>query len=116
MDWVEAQEGMELTHDWLTVMEGIDTPEEDVPDNVRAKEAMGDLAGVWKADTVWFLAPNITTRGAWFELGFAVAGRWAKDNLHIIASGPTKQTIFCALCEESETDELAKGRLLELAG
>lgn len=54
-----------------------------------------------EADWLWFLVPPPTapTRGAWVELGYAFAER-----RHIICSGATAQSVFCALGLERTTD------------
>jgi nucleoside 2-deoxyribosyltransferase len=71
-----------------------------------------DLAEVDQADVLWFLVPTppVTTRGAWVEVGLACAlGK------HLVFSGDTKQSVFCALGEEFEDDELALSHIVRLA-
>lgn len=52
---------------------------------------------VARADILWSLVPrpDRTTRGAWFEAGYAYAA-----GKRIVFSGDTKQSIFCALGDE----------------
>jgi nucleoside 2-deoxyribosyltransferase len=70
-----------------------------------------DLDEIDEADALWFLVPDLpaTTRGAWFEAGYAYS-----SHKHIVFSGDTKQSIFCALGREFETDAAALIYLREL--
>lgn len=63
-----------------------------------------DLREIAEADAIWFLVPSppMTTRGAWFECGYAYA-----HHKFVVFSGDTKQSVFCALGHEFETDEEA---------
>jgi nucleoside 2-deoxyribosyltransferase len=62
--------GVQVTHDW-TFDPGFSAP--------RATRQMGrdaalrDLAGVGAADVLLFLSPRVPSRGAWVELGYALA-------------------------------------------
>jgi nucleoside 2-deoxyribosyltransferase len=62
----------------------------------RARWAERCLAEVRAAHVVWFLVPPIDkpTRGAWFEIGYALAQSQA-----VVASGDTRQSIFCAVAD-----------------
>lgn len=74
---------------------------------VRRGLAMTDLDRMREADLVWFLVPptTIPTRGAWFEIGSMHESLRSSPRRHpIIASGDTKQSIFCALGLEFEDD------------
>jgi nucleoside 2-deoxyribosyltransferase len=70
-----------------------------------------DLLEVDAADAVWFLVPEppLTTRGGWFEAGYAHA-----TNKHLVFSGDTKQSVFCALGHEVASDEAAVRQLLAI--
>jgi nucleoside 2-deoxyribosyltransferase len=63
-----------------------------------------DLLEIDQADALWFLVPSTptTTRGAWFEAGYAYA-----SNKYLVFSGDTKQSVFCALGYEFSTDDAA---------
>ncbi len=60
-----------------------------------------DLTEIDAADAVLFLvpAPPATTRGAWFEAGYAYS-----EKKHLVFAGDTKQSVFCALGHECVTD------------
>lgn len=70
-----------------------------------------DLVEIDAADAVLFLVPEppATTRGGWFESGYAYA-----EHKHLLFAGDVKQSIFCALGLEFETDADAIARLHEL--
>jgi nucleoside 2-deoxyribosyltransferase len=70
-----------------------------------------DLREIDDADAVWFLVPEppLTTRGAWFEAGYAYA-----SDKHLVFSGDTKQSVFCALGHECPGDITAFFQLCEL--
>lgn len=72
-----------------------------------------DLNEIDAADAVWFLtpAPPLATRGAWFESGYAYS-----EKKHLVFSGDTKQSVFCALGAEFDSDEAALAHLKQLAG
>jgi hypothetical protein len=70
-----------------------------------------DLNEIDAADAIWFLVPSppSTTRGAWFEAGYAYS-----EKKHLLFSGDTKQSVFCALGIEFETDAAAIAYLHQL--
>lgn len=78
----------------------------------RAAWSAQDLKEIDAADAVWFLVPTppATTRGAWFEVGYAHA-----KGKRVVFSGDTKQSVFCALGHEFVTDEAALLRLIAYA-
>lgn len=69
-----------------------------------------DIREVAEADCFWFLVPQAQTRGAWVEAGFAIA-----NGKHVVFSGDTKQSIFCALGEEFEDDHTALRYIARIA-
>lgn len=72
-----------------------------------------DLNEIDAADAVWFLVPSLpsTTRGAWFEAGYAFS-----EKKHLLFSGDTKQSVFCALGVEFDGDHAAIFHLRDLRG
>lgn len=70
-----------------------------------------DLLEIEQSDAVLFLVPALpmTTRGAWFESGFA----FAKDK-HLAFAGDTKQSVFCALGVEFSSDDDAIAHLVRV--
>lgn len=68
------------------------------------------LVEVTTATVVWFLVPGsaAATRGAWAEIGFARGcSHDPARRPRLVFSGDTKQSIFCALGDEHDTDEAA---------
>lgn len=67
-----------------------------------------DLNEVDAADAVWFLVPEppLTTRGAWFEAGYAYS-----EHKHLVFSGDTRQSVFTSLGIECDSDMAAMAHL-----
>lgn len=80
----------------------------DATDESRRGWSTQDLNEIDAADAIWFLVPTppSTTRGAWFEAGYAYS-----EHKHLIFSGDTKQSVFCALGLEFKSDEAALSQL-----
>jgi len=95
---IAVSTGLELTFNWLKQVELFDgTPEDQLDPRIRKMQAESDEQAIERADVMWLLAPNqgFTTKGAWFELGFARRAFLAKHSPIIIVSGPERfQTIF----------------------
>lgn len=112
-----TEAGITVTSTWLDSVkrEGSGNPRDATADQ-RRHWAMTCLDEVRRSTLVWFLVPppEASTRGAWFEIGF-LTGEVGPDAF--IASGDTKQSIFCALAydDECETDEAAFERVLNHA-
>lgn len=109
-DWHTRLEklGVELTSTWLAAVaanQGTGNPR-DISREARAQYATADLHGLRQADIVWFLVPPVDqpTRGGWVEWGRAWSLACGQDGTALIASGDTKQSIFCALGREFESD------------
>ncbi len=99
-------DGFEVLSTWVEVIAkegGIGNPR-DASSFQRQSWAVTDFDQVAEADILWFLVPpkGAETRGAWAELGFAAA-----NGIFIFCSGDTKQSIFCALGAEHESDQAA---------
>jgi hypothetical protein len=73
----------------------------DASDIDRRGWSTQDLAEIEASDAVWFLVPTPpeTTRGAWYEAGYADS-----EKKHLVFSGDTRQSVFCARGIEFETD------------
>ena len=104
--WMRAlrEIGVRVTSDWVEIIEdvGLANPRDAGP-KARKKWSTHDLSGVDECDVLWFLVPDKANgRGAYFEAGFATAlGK------HVIYSGDTPQSIFCAQGKEYPYDEEA---------
>jgi nucleoside 2-deoxyribosyltransferase len=83
----------------------------DASDTDRRGWTTRDLEEIDAADALWFLVPELpaTTRGAWFEAGYAYS-----EHKHLAFSGDTKQSVFCALGIEFKTDAAAISHLCGL--
>ncbi len=99
-------DGFDVLSTWVEVIAkegGVGNPRDASPFQ-RQSWAITDFDQVAEADILWFLVPlkGAETRGAWAELGFAAA-----NGIFIVCSGDTKQSIFCAIGAEHETDQAA---------
>lgn len=123
MDEVRVR-GWAVAQDWLADIEreGAANP---VDDEVRRRCARADLDAVAQADVFWLLAPCQPTRGAWVELGQALAERETQRHLLesdpagdpplvIMVSGDCKQSIFCSLADREFSDDSDVGQWLSL--
>lgn len=105
--------GFVVTCTWPEVVAA--TPGGSNPRDASTTDRFGwsttDLNEIDAAHAVWFLVPTppVTTRGAWFEAGYAHA-----QGKHLAFSGDTKQSVFCALGREFDTDEAAIAHLHRL--
>lgn len=104
--------GFEVTCTWPEVIAKVGTANpHDAGEIVRRSWAAQDLLEVDAADALLFLVPpsSVPTRGAWLECGYAYA-----QNKHLLFAGDTKQSIFCSLGHEFETDGGAFAHLHKL--
>lgn len=101
--------GITVTSTWIDTIRlvGAANPR-DANDEKRASWVKADFAEIDDADALWLLVPaaDAPTRGAWIELGYAWSRRKA-----IVCSGDTRQSIFCVVGDEYETDERAFGEI-----
>jgi hypothetical protein len=105
-----------ITHDWTEqVMKARASGKSDTDFSVgeRRAYARSDLDGVFEADFLWLIAPEVGTTGAWVELGAALA--YGKT---IVVSGPQlSKTIFSELATfRCKTHEEAVELLKRAAG
>lgn len=102
--------GVDPVATWISNVEavGLDNPSDATKRN-RYRWSASDLTEVSTCDVVLMLVPSpeAATRGAWFEMGFAFG--CAKV---LMFSGDTKQSVFCALGEEHDTDAEAVTAIL----
>lgn len=99
------QAGVTVVSTWIANVDQVGSSNpRDAATSHRIHWAAADFAEIQRADLLWLLVPSLDapSRGAWAELGYAYAS--AK---RLICSGDTKQSIFCALGHEYETDEQA---------
>jgi nucleoside 2-deoxyribosyltransferase len=105
-------QGFDVTCTWpeIVAMVGNANPR-DADHLSRRQWSVQDLVEIDAADAVLFLVPlpPATTRGAWFESGYAYS-----EKKHLVFAGDTKQSIFCALGPEFEADAAAIAHLHEL--
>lgn len=112
--WMDrlAHAGLEVTSNWIDVIANVGqaNPRE-ATNPARRRWANEDLHGVAAADIVWCLVPERATgRGAYFELGYALG-----IGKHLVLSGDTRQSIFCALGKEFNNDEEAFRNIVDTA-
>lgn len=99
--------GFEVVSTWIESIEEVGQAN---PRHATYKERFArsttDLAELRSARWAWFLVPSIhkPTKGMWVELGVAYEFR---DSIRLVSSGDTRQSIFCALTNEFQTDEEA---------
>lgn len=108
-----AEVGIESTNTWAqTIAKVGDANPRNAGVDHRFEWSKQCLTEIDAADAVWFLVPRmpVMTRGAWAEIGYAFA-----MHKEIVCSGDTTQSIFCALGDECEDDELALESLERLA-
>lgn len=101
-----------VTNTWTEVIVKVgDANPRAASDIDRRGWAVQCLNEIDAADAVWVLVPVVpaTTRGAWFEAGYAYS-----NHKHVVFSGDTKQSVFCALGREFATDAAAIAYLREL--
>jgi len=106
--------GIEVTSTWArTVAEVGNANPPDASTSDRRTWSTQCTNEIDAADAVWFLVPPkpVTTRGAWFEAGYAFS-----EKKHLVFSGDTKQSVFGALGAEFETDAGALAHIRNLAG
>jgi hypothetical protein len=116
VDRVRAHPLMRLEHDWVTpVSEAIRSGRTDAdltPGDAR-RHAREDLGAVLNADVRWLLAPppHAPSRGAWVELGAALA-----SGGHVIVSGPhASASIFTRMATMFGADDTAWSEVCRLA-
>lgn len=99
--------GVRVTHDW-TFDPGFEAPR--VTRRMGVDAALRDLAGVATADVLLFLSPRLPTRGAWVELGYALA-----RGLDVVVAEPCED-IFASLVEgHYPTDGAAISAIISIA-
>lgn len=80
---VASTPGMCVALDWVREMDESQQHELELPWERQADIAARCLAAARKCDVLWFLVPELPSRGAWVELGAAMATGFVR----IIASG-----------------------------
>lgn len=103
--------GITVTNTWLESIErvGSSNPRDALAVD-RRHWSLTCLDEIDASDALLFLVPDVATRGAWVELGHAHA-----NNKHLVFAGDTKQSIFCALGIEFESDAAAIAYVRDLA-
>ena len=95
--------GCDVTSDWIEAIKPDSPHDRDMTDADRQRVAIQDLDGIERCGLLWLLVPaERRGRGAWVELGFALArGRT------VICSGPdARETIFTSLCSRTFAADL----------
>lgn len=103
------RDGFTVTSTWPEVIAKVgESNPRDASALERREWSVQDLTEVDDADALWFLVPEppVVTRGAWVEAGYAY-----ERSKHLVFSGDTRQSVFCALGHEFETDEAALAHL-----
>lgn len=125
---VEGHPNMQLTYDWVASKEAYENMHDSsLPFTERPGIASMCAVGALAADVLWFLAPDFTTNGAWFEAGMVDGWNFAQGTIsntarggprrriEVFASGPTRQSVFCSRMREFETDRDAYFELCAFA-
>jgi hypothetical protein len=92
--------GFEVTVDWPTMIDQGGGVANDLPGEAARKAAWTDLRGVSDAEIFWMLVPEVETKGAWIELGYALS-----ESVVVFMSGRigfVKKCIFATLTEAVE--------------
>lgn len=106
-----AEAGIDVVSSWPIAIRKAGTANAGLTDAERAHHAIADVAELQRADVFWLLAPREGySHGAYFELGYCVAA-----GKTIVASGPSRQSIFGALATEVEDDEHALALIIAKA-
>lgn len=107
------ERGVVVTSSWPEVVRLNGENPATAPTASRLRWSCDDLVGVETADMLLALVPPIDqpTRGAWVEIGYAKA-----IGNELVFAGATKQSIFCAMGFEFETDDAAFDYVLSRAG
>ena len=110
---VEAM-GHRVTQDWTEAIRAHGAANDaSVPRQSQKYHAELDLVGIEDAHLIWFICPELDSKGMWVELGYALAIKRMLSRFKmvtLIASGNTKQCIFLAgidLLHHYETHDLA---------
>jgi nucleoside 2-deoxyribosyltransferase len=112
--WKQRLEEAQITvvSTWIASVETYGGNPREATKEERRAWAHGCRVEIAQADIFWLLVPPVDapTRGAWAELDYAQL--WGCT---LIASGDTKQSIFCAYALEFAEDKLAFDEILRLA-
>ena len=105
--------GIEVVSTWIesVLRVGASNPRDASRDQrtVWARTCLDEIERLRREDAFWLLWPTVKTEtGALIELGYML-GAWCQPGPwhHILISGDTKRSIFCALGREYATDEEA---------
>lgn len=114
--WMDRliREGVEVSHDWITLIEEAGSSNEGLSFDLQEEHAMRDLTALTRSDLFWLLEPpkGVESRGAYFEAGFAfMAG---VPSIASVAGG-VSQTIFTSLIGPTENDEDAFAEIVMMA-
>lgn len=111
--------GAEISFDWTLDIELARVSgktDADLSEPQRAVASIGCLDGVRLARVFWLLAPpaHAPSRGAWGELGYAIALAERDPNRTILVSGPgARETIFTSHPLVTSGDDASVAEFLE---
>jgi hypothetical protein len=91
------ENGVEVSHDWITLMKLATVHERHLTPTARKRAAELDAQAVRCSDIVWLQIPDEATIGAWVEFGI-VLGDILRHAL-VIVSGDWRRTIFTELAD-----------------
>lgn len=117
--WVKSQPSLELTVNWLDIVESVESGK--IPDTEMSRQinAQTDLHGIRSADIFWLLIPdNGIGTGCFIEFGFALARHELKFKPSMIISSPLMRkdrSIFfdCNKLAYAPSDNFAKEMILQ---
>lgn len=116
-------ECFEITHDWtkdVRANTAAARTDADLTDHEAKAFASTDLRAIERAHLLLFLAPTTPTRGAWVELGYALAlaGAPEGDLSSVYVSGPAaRSSIFTRVADDVfASDDAAIAIIVERFG
>lgn len=94
------QAGIELTHDWVQVINdhgGLTN--RGLSEEARMRIAREEVEAVEHADVFWIIVPDGPSCGCWVELGVAYTLSQFRAHTHIVASGDIHKSVFTSLAD-----------------
>lgn len=108
------EHGVDISHDWITLMKLAPVHERHLTPTARRRAAELDANAVRGSDVVWLMIPDEATIGAWVEFGIVLGD--ILRHACVIVSGDWRRTIFTELADfKFDTHEQAFAFVCERA-